>query len=194
MGAIYVAALILGLGVLGLGPLLPGGDGHASEGAEDELGATHGDHHAADATTALAFFLSLRFWTFGLAGFGLVGTALHFLSLTGALATGVLAVLVGGFSGALSTYTFRALKNAQTQSGSEADAAVGQVGRVLLGIEAGKRGKIRVEIRGQVVDLLASTDESSLGEGTEVVVEEMRGTTAHVARASSTFLGEAKRG
>jgi membrane protein implicated in regulation of membrane protease activity len=166
-----------------------GGDGHAGEGAEDDLGA-HGGHHGADATSALAFFLSLRFWTFGLAGFGLVGTALHFLSLTGPLATGVLALLVGGFSGALSTYTFRALKRAQTSTGSEADAAVGQVGRVLLGIEAGKRGKIRVEIRGQLVDLLASTDETSLDEGTEVVVEEMRGTTAHVARASSTFIGQ----
>jgi hypothetical protein len=113
MGAIYVAALILGLGVLGLGPLLPGGDGgdgHASEGAEDELGEPHSEPYAADATSTLAFFLSLRFWTFGLAGFGLVGTALHFLSLMGALATGALALLVGGFSGALSTYTFRAVR------------------------------------------------------------------------------------
>jgi membrane protein implicated in regulation of membrane protease activity len=201
MGVIYIAALIIGLGIVSLSFFMgaqDGGDGGDGDidgevdagDADVHADVGHGDAHGhghAD-TSAIAIFLSLRFWTYGLLAFGLVGTILHFLKLAGGLATPITATLLGLISGLLATYTFRLLERTQSTSGAEASEAIGQVGRVLVPIERGKRGKIRIEVRGQTVDLLASTDDEQLRDGDQVVVEEIRGTTAHVSRASDSFL------
>jgi membrane protein implicated in regulation of membrane protease activity len=195
MGVLYLAALIVGLGVLGLQFVMGASGGGAEASDLDHADGDHadGDHHGghghADAGI-VAVFLSIRFWTFGLLAFGLVGSALHFLALASPLGTGILAALMGLGSGALSSLTFRFLSRTQVSSGAEATDAIGQVGRVLIPIERGKRGKIRIALRGQTVDLLASTDDEKLKDGDLVVVEELRGTTAHVSRASREFLPE----
>jgi membrane protein implicated in regulation of membrane protease activity len=190
MGVFYIAALIIGLGVLSLSFFMGGHD--ADAGADGDAGAdADGDHdhgHGHAEAGAIAVFLSLRFWTFGLLAFGLVGTILHFLQLAGGLVTPLAAGLMGLASGLLAAYTFRLLERTQSSSGAEARDAIGQVGRVLVPIERGKRGKIRIAVRGQTVDLLASTDDERLRDGDQVVVEEIRGTTAHVSRASDDFL------
>ncbi len=200
MGVIYIAALIIGLGIVSLSFFMGAQDG--GDGGDGDIDAGDGDVDAGDAdvhadaghghghadVSAIAIFLSLRFWTYGLLAFGLVGTILHFLKLAGGLATPITATLLGVVSGLLATYTFRLLDRTQSTSGAEASDAIGQVGRVLVPIERGKRGKIRIEVRGQTVDLLASTDDERLRDGDQVVVEEIRGTTAHVSRASDSFL------
>ncbi len=198
MGVIYIAALIIGLGVVSLSFFMgaqDGGDGGDLDGGDVDAGDAdahadvgHGHGHGHDSASAIAIFLSLRFWTYGLLAFGMVGTILHFLHLAGGLVTPVTATLLGLISGLLATYTFRLLDRTQSTSGAEASDAIGQVGRVLVPIERGKRGKIRIEVRGQSVDLLASTDDERLRDGDQVVVEEIRGTTAHVSRASDSFL------
>lgn len=202
VGIVYLAALIVGLGVLGIGILLPGGDADGADAGDagdldvdvdvdmDAAGGGHahaGHGHAAD-MGAIAIFLSLRFWSYALMGFGLVGTGLHFLGLAGSLVTLILAIGVGLLSGLIASATFRALSRAETSSGGEARDAVGQIGRVLLPLGSGKRGKIRIQVRGQLVDLLASTDDAELAEGTEVLVEEIRGTVAHVSRVPPELL------
>jgi membrane protein implicated in regulation of membrane protease activity len=194
MGILYIAALIVGLGVLSLSLFMGGhdADAHADAGDADMHGdadAHDGDHgHGHADSSAIAVFLSLRFWTYGLLAFGLLGTILHYFHLAGGLVTPVAAALLGLCSGWLATYTFRLLDRTQSSSGAEASDAIGQVGRVLVPIERGKRGKIRIEVRGQSIDLLASTDDERLRDGDQVVVEEIRGTTAHVSRASDAFL------
>jgi membrane protein implicated in regulation of membrane protease activity len=120
--------------------------------------------------------------------FGLVGTILHFLRLAGGLVTPIAAGLMGLASGFLAVYTFRVLDRTQVSSGAAASDAIGQVGRVLVPTERGKRGKIRIDVRGRSVDLLASTEDERLRDGDQVVVEEIRGTTAHVSRATDGFL------
>ena len=66
---------------------------------------------------------------------------------------------------------------------SSSDDAVGLVGRVLLPCGPGKVGKIRVQLRGQSIDLLARTDQDELPVGASVLVESMRGNQAVVSRA-----------
>jgi membrane protein implicated in regulation of membrane protease activity len=193
MGVLYLAALIVGLGVLGL-QFVMGASGGDTDSADLDSeaggdGAQQEAHGHADGGV-VAIFLSLRFWTFALLAFGLVGTTLHFLSLASPLVTGVAAGLMGLGSGSLANLTFRFLARTQVSSGAEPTDAIGQVGRVLIPIERGKRGKIRIALRGQTVDLLASTDDETLKHGDLVVVEELRGTTAHVSKAPSEFLPE----
>lgn len=187
MGALYLAALIFGFGVLGLQFVTGGTDGDGDH-ADGDHG--DGDQESASDTGLIAVFLSLRFWTFALLAFGLVGSILHFFALASPIVTGIASSVMGLASGSLASFTFRFLHQTQVSSGAEARDAVGQVGRVLIPIERGKRGKVRIALRGQTVDLIASTDDERLQDGELVIVEELRGTMAHVSKAPREFLPE----
>src|SRR5580765_1029101 len=92
---IYIAALAFG-GIL-LCASLVGGHDHADHHVGDH-DQDHGhDHDAGGAPHAALMlpFLSLRFWIFGLAFFGLTGAVLHGLGLTSPLVAAVVASVVG---------------------------------------------------------------------------------------------------
>jgi membrane protein implicated in regulation of membrane protease activity len=197
VGILYLAALVIGGGTLALQLLLGGNsdaDVHADVDADAGGGEVHadtGDGHDAHAHGDAGFlpiFLSLRFWVYGLLGFGMVGAALHYLGLASSFVTPLIAAAVGLLSGFLASWTFRALARSDTTSSAEATDAVGQVGRVLVPCVRGQKGKVRIELRGQTLDLIATTDDEELASGSQVLVEEMRGMTAHVSRAPADFL------
>jgi membrane protein implicated in regulation of membrane protease activity len=60
---------------------------------------------------------------------------------------------------------------------------VGKIGRVLIPCEEGKIGQIRIELRGQSVDVRARTDKLRVERGDQVIVEMMEGDMATVSRA-----------
>jgi membrane protein implicated in regulation of membrane protease activity len=210
VGIIYLVALIIGLGTIGL-QLVMSGDGDADAGHDLSVDAAgdvdaggdldhdlsadghlhvdgaHG-HHGADGAGFLPIILSLRFWTFGLMAFGLAGTLLHYFELAPELLVPFVAVAMGLGSGLLASWAFRALARSTTQSGARATDAVGTVGKVLVACEQGSRGKVRIELMGQSIDYLATTDQARIDEGELVLVEEMRDGTAHVSRAPSEFV------
>ncbi len=198
MGILYLAALVIGGGTLALQLLLGGSseadvhaDVHADVGGGDvhaDTGDGHDTHAAHGDAGFLPIILSLRFWIYGLLGFGMVGAALHYLGLASSFVTPLIAVVVGLLSGFLASWTFRALARADTTSSAEASDAVGQVGRVLVPCIRGQKGKVRIELRGQTLDLIATTDDEELASGSSVLVEEIRGMTAHVSRAPTDFL------
>jgi membrane protein implicated in regulation of membrane protease activity len=177
---VYLAALIVGGGTIALQLLMAGhGDGMHDVHA-DHAGHDGGEHSA---SSFLPIFLSLRFWTFGLMAFGLVGAALHLFALAPFALIPLVAAPMGFASGWFASWSFRALARAGTQSGAEATDAVGHVARVLVPCAKGARGKIRVELKGQSVDYLATTDDAELEAGELVLIEEMRDGTVHVSRA-----------
>jgi len=183
VGVLYIAALIVGAGTLSLQLLLAGSDGHAGVDHHDAgVHAGHGD------TGFLPILLSLRFWIYGLLAFGMVGTLLHYLELAGSLLTLIAAIGIGLLSGFVASYSLRLLAASDTSSGAEAADAVGQLGRVLISCRRGERGKVRIELRGQSVDFIATTDEDELEGGARVLVEEVRGGTLHVSRAPAELL------
>lgn len=199
MGLAYVAALILGLGTIVVQLVMSGSDGGDVDGdvhVDGDIDADsveldadgHDAGHAGDADIA-SIFLSLRFWTFALCAFGMVGSLLHFTGLAGFVVTLVTALALGLVSGLAASWTFRALARGTTSSGATASDAIGTVGRVLVPVEKGKRGKIRIELRGQTIDYLATTDDAALGPGDKVLVEEVRENVAHVSAAPVEFLG-----
>ena len=209
MGVIYLGALIVGLGTILLQLFMSGdGDADADAGGHDvavdadadvdvdadagghELDAQgHGGHGGHDITGGfLPIFLSLRFWTFGLMAFGIVGTLLAYLGLAAPLLTALLATAMGVGSGFFASWSFRALARSTTQSGAQSGDAVGQVGKVLVRCTRQGRGKVRIELRGQTVDYLATTEAEELAEGELVLVEEVRDGEVRVARAPAEFL------
>ncbi|MBM4363223.1 MAG: NfeD family protein, partial [Deltaproteobacteria bacterium] len=128
-------------------------------------------------------FLSLRFWSYATLGFGLLGVVSELFELAGGGVTLAVASAVGLLSGGGASLAFRALTRAETGSGGSAGELVGASGRVLLGGEAPARVKVRVEVRGRQLDLLATSDDGALDAGDRVLVLEVRGDEVHVARA-----------
>ncbi len=191
MGIAYLAALIIG-GLTLLVQFVGVGDGDADgDGGHDVDADAHADDHHGDHGNGggvLATFLSLRFWTFALMAFGLTGTLLHQLELMDRALVPLIALGMGAGSGYFASWTFRALARASTTSGAGSDEAIGQVGKVLVPFNRERRGKVRIKLRGQTLDYLATTEEAELEAGAEVLIEEMRGDTVHVSVAPPAFL------
>ncbi len=194
MGIIYLAALVLGLGTLTLQFVLShagGGDadGDADTDGVDDLAADGDADHALEAGShdgvghgaidAVGVFLSMRFWTFALMAFGMVGSLLHYLDLSGAGLSLALSVASGLVSGLAAALVFRALKGSVSSATSQ-DDTVGKMAKVTVPLRKGSLGKVRVVVKGKQVDMLATTDAETIQTGDEVVVVEFRGEHALV--------------
>ncbi len=197
MGILYLAALIIGFGTIAL-QLFMSGDGDADADAhvgdidadmdmDADADADHGHVGHGDGGF-LPIFLSIRFWTFALLAFGLSGTLLHYLDLTSRAFVPFIALGMGIGSGLLASLTFRALSRSEATSSGSMNEAVGQLARVLVVPGKSSHGKVRVQIKGQTVDLIATTDEEALEAGQLVLVEDVRESTAHVSRAPDELL------
>lgn len=190
MLALYVAALVFGLGLFAV-QLLSGSHGEAhgaaSEGAGHAIEQAGAHGHGGDWT---AVVLSLRFYMFAAIAFGVVGAPVTWWGLASPIATFVVALLTGLLLAAFATQAWRALQRQTLSSGAEAAELVGQLGRVLVAFEKGRPGKVRLRVRGQIIDCLATTDEARLLTGAAVVVQELKGERVHVCAVPSELLPE----
>lgn len=163
---IFLIALVVGAGLLlfslfasGDGGGKPEIDGHA------DLDADHDhDHDGGLDAGALAWLplASLRFWTFFLAFFGATGTALTFIEPDlGAWVLLAIAVAMGYVCGAAAVSVFRYMRRSQTTSGLAVDDYIGETAVVRVSVARGKTGKVRLEIKGRTLDLLAETEEEA---------------------------------
>lgn len=188
MGLAYLFALIVGAGILTFQALMGGHGDHAAD-----HGGDHGGDHAHDHGKEVkdqgladggfvALFLSTRFWIFAALGFGLSGTLLTYLFGGSFLPTLLTAVGLGLASGLGASAAFRALRRVQSSSGA-ASSAVGRLARVLVPVEVGKTGQVRIELDGHTVDLMARTEHGRAERGDMVLIEEIEGELATVSAA-----------
>ena len=89
---------------------------------------------------------------------------------------------MGLVTGLMAAMAFRALKRSTGKHVESTVSAVGRTGRLLLPVEDEVRGKVRIEMSGQMVDLIAQSDEQ-ISRGDIVVIEEVEGDVAIVSRA-----------
>jgi membrane protein implicated in regulation of membrane protease activity len=166
--AIYLGSMLIG-GVLVALSVLGGDHGHHDVGGDGADGHA-GDHGSGVADTVLAWLPlgSFRFWTFFAAFFGLTGTALTMLGTSSPVVVGA-AVAVGYASGLMLTRALRRLQVTTDSSLGEADL-VGASAQVLLPVGGGRTGKVRLQIKGRTVDLLAETEEAAMAAGERVLV------------------------
>ncbi len=149
----------------------------AASGHEIEHGGV-ADQHAGGVWLP---FLSLRFWTFFAAFFGLTGLVFTGFGLAPAVVTLGASVGVGLASGTGVSWLYRALKRAQVDSSVLDEDLQGTTGRVLLPIEPGSEGLVRVASKGMVKDLRAVTDDpGAIGRGEQALVVEVRAGVARV--------------
>lgn len=164
---LYLVALIVGASLL-LFSLFAGGhhDGDAGDAdaagdagdADADAGAAHGDGDGA----ALLWLplASLRFWTFFLAFFGATGTALHFIERDlGRWSAVAIAAGMGYVCGSAAVAAFRYMRRSQTSSALRVDDYIGETAVVQVAVGRGKTGKVRLEVKGRTLDLLAETED-----------------------------------
>ena len=207
---VYVASLVVG-GILLLASLFLGGDdAHGDAGGHGDLDAggggdgdaaldsgdagdaghdggdavDHDGHDGAGHGDVWLPILSVRFWVFLLAFFGLTGTAFTLLGLAGAIPTLALSSLIGLGSGLGASWVLHRLARAGAGGVTTVADLRGRPGTAMLPMEPGERGKVRVVVGGGIVDLLArSTDPNPIERGRTVVVYDFDGDVALVVAA-----------
>jgi len=180
MIGLYIFAAVLGGGLLLLSPL--GGDhDHHTGGGDHGHGGDVGAHGPAE---LLLGFFRPRNLTFFLAAFGITGTL---LTLAGAMAPVTLgvSVLMGLAAATLTHGVFTWLRRSDTAADAVADVDLeGGVGRVVLPVRPGERGRIACRVGDREMHLTAHLAEGvhqPLEVGREVVVIRMIDGEAEVA-------------
>lgn len=117
-------------------------------------------------------FLSFKFWSFGACFFGLTGLVLTWLrpEWPGVVA-GAAAALFGGTVGTSIVWTLRKLRRSEADSMIRPSDLIGVSGTVEIPFGGGRRGRVRVRVKGTLVDYTAVTDEErTLAAGETVVI------------------------
>jgi hypothetical protein len=163
---IFLIALIVGAGLLlfslfasGDGGGKPEIDGHADVDADHDH-----DHDGGVDVGGLAWLplASLRFWTFFMAFFGATGTALTLIERDmNAWVRAAIAAAMGYVCGAAAVSVFRYMRRSQTTSNLAVDDYIGETAVVRVSVARGKTGKVRLDLKGRTLDLLAETEEEA---------------------------------
>ncbi len=141
---------------------------------DDALDVDH-DHGAIDTIGAGSEaiwlpFLSMRFWTFASACFGLTGFLLTLGGIQEPL-TGAISVGMGLTFGWTIARFFRALKTDTVSGTTQTDQLAGQEARVLLPIATDGTGKIVIQTQAGRIELMANTlDTKAITRNTRVLV------------------------
>jgi membrane protein implicated in regulation of membrane protease activity len=184
MLALYLGALVFGLGVAVVQVLGGGHDADASIDADvdAELGgdAPHGaaDHDVAPWTLVL----SLRSWSFALLAFGLVGTLLRVLDVATRGVALTVSIAAGLAAGLFASIVVRSLSKRTSTSHATDRDLVGKVARVIVPFDERGVGKIRVDVKGTFVDRPARANEP-LRAGEAVVIEDAESDSLTVSKA-----------
>jgi membrane protein implicated in regulation of membrane protease activity len=194
---LYLFSVIVGAVLLGASILLGGHDDADIDAGGDVDADVDADADAdggldkdveigghGDFSGFLYSFLSLRFWTFFLAFFGLTGVTLELLDLVGNdWVTLALALGMGLGTGAGAMAILRKLGAETSGHAVSSSDYIGKTARVVVPFDGTGVGKVRVDLKGSSIDLLATGVEVDQYEGREeVLIVEMEGSRARVAR------------
>jgi membrane protein implicated in regulation of membrane protease activity len=136
-------------------------------------------------------FLSIRFWVFFLCFFGVTGIVLTLLALAGKWGTLITALSMGIVTGFAAAFVIQRLKKAEVGLAVTEEEFRGKEAKVLLPIEPESRGKVRLEMRGQTVDLIATVDgDRPVEKGRTVLVIDLKEGVALVEPAPELETGD----
>ncbi|MEB3279251.1 MAG: NfeD-like protein [Lyngbya sp.] len=117
-------------------------------------------------------FFSLRFWTFGGCFFGLTGVILSLLNpaMSPQLILWI-SIAVGVVSGSAMVWALRLLQHQQADSMVRADDLLGLPSLVEIPFDRNSRGKVRLNIKGRTLELMAMTEDlQEFSQGDEAFV------------------------
>lgn len=166
-----------------------GHQGPEDAGDHDHPPATTTDHAPLGASVGW-LLLSFRFWTYAACFFGLTGVLLATLTTTGPIVTGLLATGAGLGCGVTASVVLRAMRAHSSSSDVTLDDLLGATGKLEFPLAPGRTGKVRIERRGHIHDLLARSGErEALGADVPVVVVGFENDEAIVVHAGRLLGG-----
>jgi len=192
MISLYIIAAVVGGALVALSAFGAGDhdhdhdhEAHLDQDAEIDHDGDHEVHALANIEHDATWlpFLSLRFWTYFSAFFGLTGLGLTYLTDLAAPIGALLSAGTGVGSGLGISYAMRRLRASETHSGSSSEDLIGSEGTVLLTVRKDDPGKVRCRIKGELIDVLAvSEEENEIERGAEVIVVGFEDDRASVLR------------
>ncbi|NES86588.1 MAG: NfeD-like protein [Moorea sp. SIO2B7] len=137
-------------------------------------------------------FTSLKFWTFGSCFFGLTGILLSILQTN--MAPGLIAsisVAIGLICGTSIVSVLRNLRQNQADSLVRPDDLIGLCGIVEIPFDSNSKGKIRVNVKGSIIDFVALTENTrELTKGDNVLVVGMENNKVWVVSQDALESGD----
>ncbi len=172
-----------------LAGLLGGGHDHSHEGFIDTHEVdTDGDDSHIDSHAHWMPFFSLRFWTYLMAGFGATGLLAQSL---GAKSDGFLLAasgIAGVSAGLIAAFLYRLARRVESTSAANSSDLVGKIGDLLVGLGPGQPGRVRVVVKGDILDVIAKGDgDTKLPAGISVAIVAMEGDRAVVVPTESVL-------
>ncbi|MGM0596947.1 MAG: NfeD family protein [Myxococcota bacterium] len=122
---------------------------------------------------------SIRFWTFFIAFFGLTGVGLTYIRGDGVITLSV-SIGMGLFSGYSIAHLFRYMSRSNVSSAVSESDIIGSPAKVLLPIKPDDKGKVRIILKGSIIDKIAVCDEGEYDLGEEVTIVEIFGNKVKV--------------
>lgn len=184
---IFVVCALVG-GILILVSLL-GADHSLDLHADAHFEAGHGIDHDGDSSILGHLpFLSMRFWAYGLAAFGLAGYLLAVLGRLPSATALPIAIIAGLIVGSAVVYTLRAVSRSMGSTGASINELLGAEGKVTVAIRGETPGRIRCSLKGEIIDLLAVTEPGqTLDIGTAVIITTIENDRARVMPRSALY-------
>lgn len=156
--------------------------------AHFEVGHVEGGGHEEAPIGYWLPFLSLRFYTYLCAGFGITGLLLEWLSPDSPLLNGWVAGFVGLLAGSGVWLLVKILRRTESDSSSHEQDFLGKEAQVLVTIQGKTAGRVRVTSKGDIIDLLAISDEPEpIVPGSSVVIVAMEDGRALVMGRETIF-------
>ncbi len=146
-------------------------DADVDHDVDAHVDADHEGVGAVDAVMGWLPFMSVRFWIFFLAFFGLTGTALTLAeAIDSRSIIGVVSGVIGYLAGVGVVASIRRLRKTQVDSSLTVKDYVGATGIVMVRVGKESTGKVRLQLKGRSVELLARTEEEMVFEPKQVVM------------------------
>jgi hypothetical protein len=137
-------------------------DVDADADADADHDFSHADGVGMDAVMAWLPFMSMRFWTFFLAFFGLTGASLTLAEAVGdKILIAIIAGVIGYAAGVTVVSAIRKLRKDEVDSSVAESDYVGSTGLITIAVGKGQTGKVRVEVKGRTIELLAQTEDDA---------------------------------
>lgn len=126
-------------------------------------------------------FTSLRFWIFALGTFGLMGWVCTFFNLSKEPTIAIASGATGFAVGTTVSILWRLFTTKMTGDYIGANDFCGVEGRVLVTVSPNSLGKVRVTVKGDIIDLIAKNREGlTISQNANVVVTDFEDNIAYV--------------
>jgi membrane protein implicated in regulation of membrane protease activity len=191
----YIISGVVGLALIVMS--LFGGEGH---GHDHDISNGHGvdvshpeaaqpgDSHGTEGAGPWIPFFSIRFWTYFFGAFGLCGVLLSLLIKTPEPMAAMMSGGTGLVIGLIVSYSMRLLQKSNLDSSVSPAELMGKEAQVVVALRPGQIGRVRLSVKGEILELLATCDEPiSMEMGSFAVIVDMDGDRVKVVSRETVY-------